>query len=97
MCRRGRLRTGKQGSQALVCFLCVLPKLLSLLEHPDLFKRRISFGPGAERETSQKIIVSYGLLLYAALYVISGLDHRFGWSHVPVVLVGICCPASDSC
>jgi protein-S-isoprenylcysteine O-methyltransferase Ste14 len=78
------------GVFALVCFACLLPMLFYLVEHPALLKRRISFGPGAEHETSQKIIVSFLLLLYTALYVISGLDHRFRWSHVPVpvVLVG---------
>ena len=78
------------GVFALVCVACVLPMLFYFLEHPALFKRRISFGPGAEHQTSQKLIVSFLLLLYAALYVVSGLDHRFNWSHipVPVVLVG---------
>jgi protein-S-isoprenylcysteine O-methyltransferase Ste14 len=75
---------------ALVCFACVLPMLFYLLEHPALLKRRISFGPVAEHETSQRLIVSFLMLLYATLYVVAGLDHRFGWSHVPVpvVLVG---------
>lgn len=78
------------GVFALVCVACVLPMLFTLLEHPALLKRRISFGAGAEHQTSQKLIVSFLLLLYAALYVVSGLDHRFSWSHVPVpvVLVG---------
>ncbi len=76
------------GVLALVCFACFLPMLFYFVEHPAHFKLRISFGPGAEHETSQKIIVSFLLLLYAALYVVSGLDHRFGWSHVPVVLGG---------
>ena len=75
------------GVYAIVCIACVLPMLFYLLEHPALFKRRISFGPGAESQTSQKIIVSFLLLLYAALYVVSGLDHRFRWSHVPVPIV----------
>jgi protein-S-isoprenylcysteine O-methyltransferase Ste14 len=75
------------GVFALVCAACVLPMLFYLVEHPVLFKRRISFGPGAEHRTSQKIIVSFLLLLYATLYVVCGLDHRFGWSHVPVPVV----------
>ena len=78
------------GVFAVVCVVCVLPMLFYLLEHPALLKRRISFGPGAEHQTSQKLIVSFLLLLYTALYVVAGLDHRFGWSHipVPVVLIG---------
>jgi protein-S-isoprenylcysteine O-methyltransferase Ste14 len=75
------------GVFALVCVVCVLPMLFYFLEHPALFKRRISFGAGAEHEMSQKLIVSFLLLLYAALYVVSGLDHRFSWSHIPVLVV----------
>lgn len=75
------------GVFALVIFACVLPMLLYFAEHRDLFKRRISFGPGAEPTISQKIIVSCLLLLFAALYVVCGLDHRFTWSHVPVPVV----------
>lgn len=86
----GPIAYWQAGVFALACAACVLPMLFYFLEHPAFFKRRISFGPGAEHETSQKIIVSLLMLLYAALYVVSGLDHRFGWSHVPipVVLVG---------
>ncbi|HLX56722.1 MAG TPA: isoprenylcysteine carboxylmethyltransferase family protein [Ktedonobacteraceae bacterium] len=75
------------GVFALVCVACVLPMLFYFLEHPALFKRRISFGPGAEHQTSQKLIVSLLLLLYAALYVVAGLDHRFSWSNIPVLVV----------
>lgn len=78
------------GVYALVILVCLLPMFLYFADHPALFKRRISFGPGAEPTINQKIIVSCLLLLFAALYVVCGLDHRFTWSHipVPVVLVG---------
>ena len=47
-------------------------------------------GPLAEARPAQKIIVTGVYLLSSALFVVSALDHRFGWSQVPtsVVLVG---------
>jgi len=57
---------------------------------PKLLESRMNAGPGAEKERSQKIIVSFALICFAALPVIAALDHRFGWSHVPpsVVILG---------
>jgi protein-S-isoprenylcysteine O-methyltransferase Ste14 len=50
---------------------------------PKLLESRMNAGPGAEKEPSQKIIIMFALTCFAALPVISALDHRFGWSHVP--------------
>src|SRR6266704_1600621 len=77
------------GVFALVCVACVLPMLFYFLEHPALFKRRISFGPGAEHETSQKIIVSFLLLLYTALYVVSGLVRHPMYSALLAMFLGL--------
>jgi protein-S-isoprenylcysteine O-methyltransferase Ste14 len=54
---------------------------------PKLLESRMKAGPGAEKEPSQKIIVLFVLLCSAALLVVSALDHRFGWSHVPPYVV----------
>jgi len=54
---------------------------------PDLLKRRLKGGELAEPRFSQKAITVLMKLCFVALLVISGLDHHFGWSHVPVVLV----------
>ena len=51
--------------------------------NPVLLERRMSVGPTAEKETSQKIITFFALLGFIALLVFSALDHRFGWSPVP--------------
>jgi len=54
-----------------------------------LLQRRLKAGPGAEQETSQKIIqISASVLLFATL-VVAGLDHRFHWSDVPSIAVVI--------
>jgi len=44
-------------------------------------------GPTAEQETAQKIIQAFAGTLAAALIIVPGLDHHFGWSHVPVAIV----------
>jgi protein-S-isoprenylcysteine O-methyltransferase Ste14 len=53
---------------------------------PKLLQRRLHGGPIAERQMTQKIIMSFTLLGFIALLVIPALDHRFGWSHVPPVV-----------
>ena len=44
-------------------------------------------GPAAETRPAQRIAVSATILSVAAVLVISALDHRFGWSHVPTAVV----------
>ena len=54
---------------------------------PDLVRRRMNVGPGAETEPAQKIImvlVAGGFLL---LMIVPGLDHRWHSSDVPTWLV----------
>ena len=53
---------------------------------PALLRRRLRGGPTAEKETSQKIIMSFISIGYVALLVVSALDHRFGWSSPPAFL-----------
>lgn len=54
---------------------------------PALLERRMRGGPIAEKEVSQRVIVVSILLGFVALLVVSALDHRFGWSDVPVFAV----------
>jgi len=53
---------------------------------PALLERRVQAGPVAEQKTSQKVIQSFASLAFLAVFVVSGLDHRFGWSEVPAPL-----------
>lgn len=48
-----------------------------------LLKRRLNAGPRGEKEKSQKIIQSIAQLAFIAIYVVCGLDRRFGWSALP--------------
>ncbi len=54
---------------------------------PALMQRRLRRGPVAEKETSQKIIAALLSVFLVADFLIPGLDHRFGWSHVPPMMV----------
>jgi len=58
---------------------------LAINDRP-LLERRMRAGPAAETEPAQKIIIRVALLLIAALPVVSGLDHRFGWSQMPTAV-----------
>jgi len=57
------------------------------IEDPALLERRMRAGPAAEQEKSQKIIMVVALLSFAATGALPALDHRFGWSEVPVSVV----------
>jgi protein-S-isoprenylcysteine O-methyltransferase Ste14 len=54
---------------------------------PALLARRMSGGPTAEKETSQKIIMSLVTIGFLSLLIVPGLDFRFRWSSVPLALV----------
>jgi protein-S-isoprenylcysteine O-methyltransferase Ste14 len=57
---------------------------------PQLLERRMSGGPFAEKETTQKIIMSLTSLGFIGLIVVPALGRRFAWSHMPlyVTLIG---------
>lgn len=50
---------------------------------PALLDRRLKVGPAAETRPVQKAIISLAFAAFAALFVVSTLDHRFEWSEVP--------------
>jgi len=50
---------------------------------PRLLERRMSGGPIAEKETSQKLVMSIVSSGFVATLVISALDRRSHWSTVP--------------
>ncbi|MCL2701470.1 MAG: isoprenylcysteine carboxylmethyltransferase family protein [Phycisphaerae bacterium] len=56
-------------------------------KNPELMARRLQAGPWAETERAQQIIQAFASVPFYGMLLISGLDHRFGWSHVPLVAV----------
>jgi protein-S-isoprenylcysteine O-methyltransferase Ste14 len=58
------------------------------LEHDRaLIVRRMNAGPAAEREPRQKLILTFASVSMCAIFVVSSLDHRRGWSAVPIAAV----------
>lgn len=67
-----------------VCVILITAYLIK--NDQELLAGRIKSGAAAETRTSQKIIQSLASLFFLGLFVVPGLDYRFGWSHVPPVL-----------
>jgi protein-S-isoprenylcysteine O-methyltransferase Ste14 len=74
-----------------IYFVASLAITLYLMnKDPQLLQRRMSGGPTAEKELTQKIIMSFASVGFIGLLVVPALDHRFAWSHMPpyAVLAG---------
>jgi protein-S-isoprenylcysteine O-methyltransferase Ste14 len=56
--------------------------LYLMIKDPKLLERRVSGGPAAEKETTQKIISLFASLGFIGLLVVPALDHRFAWSQM---------------
>src|ERR1700757_263768 len=74
-----------QGWTFLVCYLAASIAITLYLARrdPALLARRMRGGPWAEKEPAQRVIMSIASVGFIALLVLPGLDHRFGWSHMP--------------
>lgn len=67
-----------------------LTTLYLMRNDPALLQRRMSGGPTAEKQPTQKFIMLCASLGFIALLIVPALDHRFAWSTIPFygVLVG---------
>ncbi|MGE5072148.1 MAG: methyltransferase family protein [Anaerolineae bacterium] len=63
-----------------VCIILIT--LYLVFKDRRLLESRLNVGPAAERQRSQQILQSFASLFFIGLYIVSGLDRRFGWSHV---------------
>ena len=52
----------------------------------ELLAGRVQAGPVAETQRTQQIIQSLASLFFISLFIVPGLDFRFGWSNVPPVV-----------
>jgi protein-S-isoprenylcysteine O-methyltransferase Ste14 len=52
-------------------------------QDPQLLARRLQAGPTGEQRPIQRVIQSIASLAFVAIYVVCGLDHRYGWSTLP--------------
>ena len=69
--------------------LSVIYTVYAGLTNPAVLRRRMNAGPRHESRPVQKVIIAGIVLAFAALLVVSALDHRFGWSNVPAPVVAL--------
>ena len=65
----------------------MIPSIYLAVKNPEALRRRMKAGPMAETRTVQKVVISGTILMVLAVTVVSSLDHRFGWSHVPTAVI----------
>lgn len=65
----------------------LVPSVYLAIKNPATLERRMHAGPTAETRIVQKLVI-WGVVASAfGAFVLSGLDHRFGWSDVPTAVV----------
>ncbi len=55
-----------------------------LKKDPELLERRMRMK---EKEEKQKLIQKFGIIIFFIGFIIPGLDYRYHWSNVPVLIV----------
>ena len=76
--------TGRPGSFLAVFALSTwIPSVYLMRTNPGALERRMRVGPSAETRTLQRILITVVFICFPAMFVVSALDHRFGWSPVP--------------
>lgn len=68
----------------MMCILCVL----LMFFNPELLRKRLQ---AKEKQAEQKSVVLYSGLMFIGVFVIAGLDFRYGWSHMPAWLIVVGC------
>jgi protein-S-isoprenylcysteine O-methyltransferase Ste14 len=72
----------------LLVGLLFVPMLIAgfvmLFKAPALLEKRLDVK---EKQSAQKGVIGFSALMFIAGFVVSGLDFRFGWSHVPTAVV----------
>ena len=63
-----------------------IPSIYLRRTNPVALERRTRAGPTAETRMVQKVVIAGWLLSLAAMFVVSALDHRFGWSTLPTAI-----------
>lgn len=72
----------------LFCGLLFIPMLFVgcflLFKNKELLSKRLNTK---EEETTQKLVILVSAVEFVGCFVTAGLDFRFGWSHVPMIVV----------
>jgi protein-S-isoprenylcysteine O-methyltransferase Ste14 len=69
--------------------VAVISTVYIYLTNPAALRRRMNAGPRHESRPAQQVVIVGIVLAFGALLVVSALDHRFGWSTVPIPVVVI--------
>ena len=64
----------------------VIAGFVMLLKAPELLARRLD---AKEKQADQKAVVAVSGLMFVGGFVVAGLDHRFGWSRMPLAVTVI--------
>ena len=72
---------------AVFILATLVPNVYLAVKDPAALQRRMHAGPTAETRPVQRIIILGTVILVVLLLVVSALDHRFGWSTVPLVVI----------
>jgi protein-S-isoprenylcysteine O-methyltransferase Ste14 len=70
----------------VVGILTSVPLVLYIAKDPILLESRSKIGPTVEQRPFQKFIVWCLMIPVITMFILPGLDHRFGWSSVPLWL-----------
>ena len=72
----------------LFMVLLFVPMLLLgivlLIKSPELLEKRLN---AKEKQSAQKGVVAVSALVFLAGFILAGLDFRFGWTRVPLLVV----------
>jgi protein-S-isoprenylcysteine O-methyltransferase Ste14 len=80
----GSLRFWQGWAYLMVWFVPTLFAFGYFCKHdPQLIERRLR---RKEKVHEQKLIIKFGFVTWLIGYLLPGLDHRFGWSHLPLWL-----------
>lgn len=69
---------------ALLFVPMLIAGFVMLAKSPELLKRRLD---AKEKQAAQKGVLAFSGLMFIAGFVVAGLDHRFGWSRMPLWVV----------
>ena len=64
----------------------VIAGFVMLFKAPDLLAKRLD---AKEKQGDQKAVVAVSGLMFVGGFVVAGLDHRFGWSRMPLAVTVI--------
>lgn len=63
-----------------------IPSVYLMRTNPAALDRRMQVGPRAETRPLQRIVITAIFICFPAMFVVSAIDHRLGWSTVPTAV-----------